>query len=100
MKLKPLRNALLAIGYIALVVLCITQFIDGPAEHSAPILMPMLMLSLLTLSVAVMGYLFFYEPLKMYIDGDKKGAMQLFLRTIGIFAIIPAILFLLIALSF
>ncbi len=99
MKITPLRNALLAIGYIVFVVLLLSTFVDNPVEHRAPLLVPITMLSLLTLSVAVMGYLFVYQPLCMYIDGEKKAGAKLFLQTVGIFAGITAVILLVLSLQ-
>ena len=87
------KNALLAVAYIA-VVATITfygpKIAGGPSEDS--ILAPIAMISLLTLSVAVMGYLFFWTPLELYLSGDKSGAVKTLLHTIGTFAIITIIL--------
>lgn len=52
---------------------------------------PIVMLSLLTLSVAVMAFLFFYQPLNLLIDGKKKEAVNLFVKTVGIFAALTAV---------
>ncbi|MFA5025319.1 MAG: hypothetical protein WC503_02340 [Candidatus Shapirobacteria bacterium] len=52
---------------------------------------PIVFLSLLTLSVAVMAFLFFYQPLMLFIEGKKKDAVSLFVKTVGIFAAITAI---------
>lgn len=52
---------------------------------------PIVFLSLLTLSVAVMAFLFFYQPLALFIEGKKKEAIDLFAKTVGIFAIITII---------
>jgi len=49
-------------------------------------------LSLFVLSVAVMGYLFFGEPLQLYLDGKKKQSISFFMRTITGFAIITVII--------
>lgn len=91
MKNNPFFNALLAVGYIVLVVLVMSTFADSPVEQKVPLFVPMVLLSLLTLSVAVMGYLFVYQPLCLYLDGAKKEAVKLFLRTTGIFAGITAL---------
>ena len=48
---------------------------------------PITFLSVLTLSVAVMAFLFFYQPLQLFIEGGKKEAVNLFVKTIGIFAV-------------
>lgn len=51
------------------------------------------MISLFTLSAAVMGYLFFSQPLQMYLDGSKKSAVKLFLQTIVSFAVLTILAF-------
>jgi hypothetical protein len=48
-------------------------------------IMPIIMLSLLVLSVAVMAYIFGYQPLVLFLDNKKKEAISLFLKTVGIF---------------
>lgn len=88
---NPIINALSASGYILLVV-TIMQFImhtqrDKPDTIGAPITV----LSMLTLSVSVMAFLFFYQPLQLFIEGKKKEAVNLFVRTVGVFAIFTAI---------
>ena len=52
---------------------------------------PIVFLSLLTLSVAVMAFLFFYQPLMLFIEGKKKEAVSLFVKTVGIFAAITMV---------
>ena len=89
---KPFFNAVLASGYIVLVASIMyfgTKFF-GPSDT---VLVPMAILSLFVLSAAVMGYLFLLEPAQMYLDGERKAAVALFVRTIAIFACITAALF-------
>ena len=89
---KPLHNALGAAGYIVLFGLGIQY---SSRFHTEPgILGPIVMLSLLTLSVAIMGYFFVLNPLQLYLDGHKKEAVSFFLQTIGIFAAITVALLL------
>ena len=91
MSRNPYINALLAAAYIVFVVLLITY---GPAyvrDKPDTILAPMAMLSLLVFSVALMGYLFFLQPVAMYLEGQKREAMELFTKTLGSFAVITAI---------
>ena len=60
-------------------------------EHAGPVnsvFAPVAILSLFTLSAAVMGYIFFFQPVQLYLDGKKKPAIDLFLQTLGVFAII------------
>lgn len=52
---------------------------------------PIVFLSLLTLSVAVMAFLFFYQPILLFIEGKKKDAVNLFIKTVGIFAAITVV---------
>lgn len=57
------------------------------------VLVGIAMLSLFVLSAAVMGYFFFFQPLQLYLDGEKKQAVNLFIKTVGIFACITALVF-------
>ncbi|MEK7645081.1 MAG: hypothetical protein AAB391_02050 [Patescibacteria group bacterium] len=91
---NPLYNALLASGYVVLVISCIfgaSQLVGNEAES---LLFPIAGLSVFVLSAAVMAYLFFYQPVLMLIDGARPAAMKLFLQTVGIFAAITAVIFL------
>lgn len=81
---NPILNALAAAAYIIVIVLIINFVVPkGPDD---PIFAPIVALSLFTLSAAVMGYLFVFQPLRMYIDGQKQAAVKLFLQTIAVFA--------------
>lgn len=83
---NPLTNAIAALVYIVIVSSAMFYGTDhaGPAEDS--IIAPIAMISLFTLSAAVMGYLFFGQPLQLYLDDKKKEAVDLFLRTLAVFA--------------
>lgn len=95
---NPIINALSASGYIILVVSIIT-FLSQTQKHKPDtFLAPILFLSLLTLSVTVMAYLFFYQPLQFFIAGKKKEAVNLFVKTVGVFAAITAIILILVLL--
>lgn len=91
----PLRNAIFAALYIALIVSVISSFETFFGGTEDTILAPMVMLSLFVLSAAIMGYLFVFEPLRMYLDGDKQGAVTFFGKTVGIFACCAAVFVLL-----
>ena len=94
---NPFLNALAALSYIALVVsLIFFGVIEDPDDST--ILGPIALLSLLTLSVAVMGYLFFFQPIRMYLEGEKAAAVKFFLHTLLIFAGITAALLLILSL--
>ena len=86
---NPFYNAILAAGYIVLVVF-IMQGLQVFGTVPDNILMPMVALSLFVLSAAVMGYLFFYQPAMLYLEGQQREGVNLFLRTVGLFAMITA----------
>ena len=91
MSKNPIINALCASGYIILVVSVMT-FVTQPLQNKPDTFFaPIVFLSVLTLSVAVMAFLFFYQPLQLFIDGKQKEAVDLFIKTVGVFAIITAI---------
>ncbi len=82
---NPILNALAAILYIVLVV-CTMFYGIGQGPDGDSILAPIAMISLFTLSAAVMGYLFLSQPLQLYLDGKKKEGVDFFLRTVTVFA--------------
>lgn len=89
---NPYINALVASGYIVFVVFLITYGPTFVREKPDTILAPIAMLSLLVFSVAFMGYTFIFQPAMMYIDGEKREAIQLFTKTLFVFAIITGII--------
>jgi len=92
---NPLINAITASLYILLVVSVMT-FITQPLKHKPDtFFVPITVLFVLTLSVTVMAYLFFYQPLLLFIEGKKKEAVNLFVKTIGVFAAITLVILLL-----
>jgi hypothetical protein len=87
---NPVLNALCTALYIDIVASIMffgRPFVD-PVDN---VLMPITILSLLTLSAAVMAYTFFYQPILMYLEDKKVAAVKLGLQTIGAFAVITAI---------
>ncbi len=83
---NPYLNAFMALGYIAGIILVISST-SSLAEHTPDtILIPVTMLSLLVLSVAVMGILFFYQPVTLFLENQKKEAFSFLLKTVGTFA--------------
>lgn len=88
---NPIVNALCASAYIILGVMVMT-FVTQPLRNKPDTFFaPIVILSLLTLSVAVMAYLFFYQPLMLIIEGKKKDAVNLFVKTVGVFAAITVV---------
>lgn len=89
---NPILNALLAALYIGLVA-SLMYFGTEHAEPIETVLIPIAILSLFSLSAAVMACLFFYQPVRMYMEGQKTEAVKLVFQTIGSFAVITALLF-------
>ncbi len=87
MTTNPFYNALFAISYIIVLVtgfnLAATR-LDGVIQET--ILLPMGALGVLVFSVALMGYLFFFQPLMMILDGKREEGVKLFLQTAAVFA--------------
>jgi hypothetical protein len=84
---NPFLNALAAFIYIT----TIASMMFFGSQHTGPvnsIIAPIAVVSLFTLSAAIMGYIFCYQPIQLYFDGKKKNAVDLFLKTVLIFAII------------
>ena len=93
---NPTLNAIAAAIYIVIVV-SIMQFASRLHQPDS-VIIPMTILSMFTLSAAVMGYLFLGNPIQLYLDGKKKEAVTFFFRTVGTFAVIT-VLFLLVLFS-
>ncbi len=88
---KPFYNAILAAGYITLIVSFMNWITSIPHAQEDNIFMPMAMIALLVLSVSVMAFLFFYQPLLLLLDGKRPEALKLFFGTVGVFAIFTLI---------
>lgn len=86
MKMNPFLNAAGAALYIVLIVNVIHTF-ERFAEQEDTLLAPIIMLSLFVVSATVMGLLFIYKPLTLYIDGQKQESLSFFLKTLGTFAL-------------
>jgi hypothetical protein len=86
MSKNPIINALCASGYIVLVVSVIRFLSQTQKDKPDTFLAPILALSLLTLSVTVMGYVFFYQPMQLFLSGKKKEGVNLFMQTVATFA--------------
>ncbi|MBI2310349.1 hypothetical protein HYU90_00780 [Candidatus Collierbacteria bacterium] len=99
MSKNPILNAISALAYIVLVVSVMT-FVTQPLKNKPDTFFaPITFLSVLTLSVVVMAFLFFYQPLQYFIEGKKKEAVNLFVKTVGVFAAITAVVLVLLLTS-
>ncbi len=82
---NPFLNALAAAAYIALVA-CIMFYGPRVAAKEDSVIAPIALISLFTLSAAVMSYLFLYQPLQFFLEGKKREGITLFLKTVAVFA--------------
>ncbi len=92
---NPIINAFSASGYIILVATIMHIVSQTQGNKPDTFFAPVVFLSLLTLSVTVMAYVFFYQPLHLFIEGKKKQALNLFVQTVGVFAGITVVVFVL-----
>jgi len=83
---KPFLHALAAVTYIVVIVSIMSSTSSMEPSGKSVFIVPIVMLSLLVLSVAFMGFVFFYEPFRLYMENQKKEAVSFFLKTIGFFA--------------
>lgn len=91
MSKNPVVNAFGASAYIVLVV-TVMNFLSGTLRDKPDTFFaPAVFLSLLTLSASVMAYLFFYQPVRLLVDGKKKEAVTLFVQTVGVFGAITLV---------
>ncbi len=82
---NPILNALAALVYIVLVSSAMYYGSNYAGQSDDSVFAPIAMISLFTLSTAVMGYIFLGKPLQLYLDDKKKEGVELFLRTMAIF---------------
>ena len=87
---KPIRHALLAETYI-IVVASVIRYTGKTLPGEDSFMAPIAALSLLVLSVAIMGYLFCYEPIVLLLKGERDAALSLFGKTVATFAVITII---------
>lgn len=85
---QSLIHAVLAVIYISLVALIMSNgeriFGGGPDT----IWIPIALLTLFVLSAAIMGVLILGRPILMYVDGHKTAALKFFGYTLGWLALI------------
>ncbi len=91
---NPFINALSATLYIVLVA-SVMFYGTSNMGRANSVIVPIAIVSLFTLSAAVMGYVFLSQPLQLYLDGKKKVAVNLFLKTLAVFAGITVLIFVL-----
>lgn len=99
MRWNPYLNALCAAAYIWGVGFFFQWFSATQATIQDNIFDPILALSLLVFSVALMGFLFFYKPVTLLLDNKKEDAVAYFLKTLATFGAIALVVVLLLVVS-
>lgn len=84
---NPFINALGAAAYILIIVSGMNFISQQFRNHPDTFMAPVVMLSILTLSVATMGFVFFYQPILLFLENKKKEGVELFVKTLGFFAL-------------
>lgn len=90
---NPFYNALLAITYIVALVTTVfygSNLLEDMVEET--IFFPMAFLATFVLSAALMAYLFFYQPVILFLDGQREQGVKLFLQTVAVFAVLTALI--------
>ena len=87
---NPYLNALAAAAYIVVIAFVMFYGTDHTGQ-SPTVLIPIAVLSLFVLSAASMAFIFFFQPVQLFLDGQKKQAVELTLKTIGTFACITLV---------
>ena len=88
---NPYLNALLATGYISLIASMMFFLNHNKVSNDNTVFAPIAFISVFSLSAAMMGYIFLANPLMLYLDGKKKEAVNLFVKTLGTFALLTAL---------
>lgn len=96
---NPFVNALGASAYIAIVGFVMSTITHTQRNKPDTFMAPITVMSVLTLSVAVMAFIFFYQPIQLFISGKKKEGLKLFTQTVGIFGAMTAIVLILLFLG-
>jgi hypothetical protein len=91
MSKNPILNAGAAFLYICGVAGLINWLTRINKPDNEPFFGPVLFLSLFTLSAAMMGYIFALNPIQLFLDGEKKQAVRLFIQTILSFAVLTLV---------
>lgn len=89
---NPIINAFLGIAYIIVVALLMFYGMEHTKGINS-VIVPIAVLSLFSLSAALMGYFLLYQPVLLYLDGKKKQATELFFQTLLVFAVLTAVIF-------
>ena len=99
MKWNPFVNAAAAVAYVGAVVLFIHYISSFRHDTPDTLLDGMGFISLFVFSVAVMAFLFFYQPTLILIENKKAEAVSYFLKTLGAFGLVTLVVLTLVSLQ-
>lgn len=85
MSKNPILNGALASGYILLIATVLNLAEKTMSGKPDTFFAPVAFISLFTFSAALMAYLFGLQPVLLYLEGQKKQAVELFVKTIAVF---------------
>jgi len=85
MSKNPFVNAFMATAYITALVSIVFNAPKTTVFENT-IMAPIMFLSVFVLSASIMGYLFIYQPLRLFFEGKQQEAVRLFLLTVASFA--------------
>ena len=89
---NPYLNAFMALGYIGLIILVMNKTSSIARNTPDTLLAPVTMLSLLVLSASIMAILFFYEPIRLFLENQKKQALSFLIKIVSTFACFVVVL--------
>lgn len=95
------KNPFINAGAASLYIFLLATGMRFASEYAKPddsFFAPIAFLSLFTLSAGFMGYVFLSQPIMMFLSGEKKQAVTLFVQTLGAFGVVTAV-FLVLAFS-
>lgn len=91
MSKNPLQNALGALLYIVIVASFMFYGSQWVQTGDDSVIAPIAAMSIFTLSAAVMGYFFLYQPAELYFGGKKQEGVKLFMQTVMWFGAITVV---------
>jgi hypothetical protein len=91
MQWNPFVSALSAAAYIWGLGFLFQLLESTRGDTPDTVFAPILMLSLLVFSVALMGFLFFYRPVVLLLENKRNEAASYFLKTLATFGVLTAL---------
>lgn len=89
------KNPFINAGVASLYIFLIAGGMNFASRYAKPddsFFAPIVFLSLFTLSAGFMGYVFLSQPIIMFLSGEKKQGITLFVQTLGTFGVITVVL--------